>query len=288
MPVFNAERFLIEAVESILIQSFTDFEFIIINDGSTDASLSILRHYEQKDHRIHLISHENSGLVKTRNELLQEAGCELVAWADSDDISYPYRLRMQVDCFLKNPAAVWCRAGLRLIDEDGWPINTIRVAEIGSTCVAMMRREACLAVGGFREELIVCEDRDMELRMLDRGEVVIVDEILIDYRQHLKSTCNSLRLVVPEYFKLVDRLAEERRTNINGLDALQRGENIDGLLPENKHAPEPAWATHSRWAWWALAEGNVKTARKHALYAVKSNPTARETWKLLACSLRGY
>src|SRR5215212_7675082 len=94
MPVYNAEKFLREAIDSILSQSFTDFEFIIINDGSTDSSCDIIRSYEDK--RIVFVENEkNLGITATLNKGIKLAACELIARMDSDDISYPERLQKQ-------------------------------------------------------------------------------------------------------------------------------------------------------------------------------------------------
>jgi glycosyltransferase involved in cell wall biosynthesis len=286
MPVYNSEAYVAEAVESILGQTFRDFEFLIIDDGATDRSLEILRRHERQDPRIRLISRENRGLIKTRNELLAEARGELVAWADSDDISYPNRLERQVACFRENPAVVWCQAMIRMVDQEGWPIRVRGLDEPGFTCVAVMRRETAIRLGGFREQLRICEDRDLALRMAEFGEVAMVREVLLDYRQHLGSLCNMQRQVVDEYVRLVDQLAEERRAL--GSDALQRGEFLKVQIPAETREPEPAWQIHSSWAWSALLAGNVQTARKHAWRAVREKPASVETWRLLACALRGY
>jgi glycosyltransferase involved in cell wall biosynthesis len=95
MAVNNAERFLKEAIESILIQNFTDFEFIIINDGSTDRSLEIIKSYIDK--RIILINQDNQGLSKSLNSGIEVAKSELIARMDADDVSDVKRLETQYD-----------------------------------------------------------------------------------------------------------------------------------------------------------------------------------------------
>lgn len=285
MPVYNTQAYLAEAVESILKQTFRDVEFLIIDDGSTDGSLAILRRYEKKDSRIRLISRENRGLVKTRNELLKEAKGEFAAWADSDDISYPERLEKQMACFA-DPAVTWVTAAIRLVDAEGWPIHTVQLkSQPGFTCVAMMRRETAVRLGGFREALRICEDRDMELRMREVGKAVSLADVLLDYRQHAHSVCNSSRLVVAQYQRVVDGLAEERRNR--GSDALERGEPLEIVALQGSQQSEPLWATYSRWAWWALIAGNVATARRYAAKSLLRRPWAVESWRLACCALRG-
>ena len=102
MAVYNTKNFLSEAIESILSQTFSDFEFIIIDDGSTDGSYEILQEFSQKDRRIKLFKNEkNSGISYTRNQLLELANTDFIATQDSDDVSLPLRLEKSYH-FLKN------------------------------------------------------------------------------------------------------------------------------------------------------------------------------------------
>lgn len=123
MPVFNGAPFVEEAVESILAQTFADFEFIIIDDGSTDRSLELLQRYADRDHRIRLFSQSNLGIGRTRNKALSLATGEFLAVMDSDDVSLPDRFSKQVHYLRDNPdcAAVGCLA--TLIDSDGLPTS---------------------------------------------------------------------------------------------------------------------------------------------------------------------
>src|SRR4030042_1971241 len=97
MSVYNGEKYLKEAVESILNQTFRDFEFIIINDGSTDGTGAILASYQQKDARIRIYNQENQGLIASLNRGCQLARGEYIARMDADDISLPQRLQRQLD-----------------------------------------------------------------------------------------------------------------------------------------------------------------------------------------------
>ena len=109
LPVYNAEKYLAEAIDSILNQTFTDFEFIIINDGSTDNSLSILQSYQTQDSRIRLFSRENKGIVMTMNEGIDLARGEWLARMDADDIAMPSRFERQLQ-HLKETSADICGA----------------------------------------------------------------------------------------------------------------------------------------------------------------------------------
>ena len=101
MSVYNGEKYLAEAIKSILSQTYKSFEFIIINDGSTDKSLEIIHHYQELDDRIVLISRENRGLIASLNEGIKKAQGKYIARMDADDSSLPTRLEEQVE-FMEN------------------------------------------------------------------------------------------------------------------------------------------------------------------------------------------
>ena len=103
MSVYNGETFLAEAIESVLAQTFADFEFLILDDGSNDSSRAIIERYAAADERIRLISRENRGLIASLNQLLEEARAPLIARMDADDICRPDRFARQVGFFAANP-----------------------------------------------------------------------------------------------------------------------------------------------------------------------------------------
>ena len=119
MPAYNVEKYIGEAIESVLNQTLDDFEFIIVNDGSTDNTAKIVEQYAAQDKRIRFINHKkNRGIVETRNELLDCADGEYAAFCDSDDISLPERLRVQVDFLDKNPDVSVVSAALRTMPKN--------------------------------------------------------------------------------------------------------------------------------------------------------------------------
>jgi glycosyltransferase involved in cell wall biosynthesis len=118
MPVYNAERFLAAAIDSILTQTFTDFEFLIIDDCSSDNSVNILRSY--KDPRILFYQNEkNLGISATLNKGIELASTDLIARMDSDDISYPDRLQKQVDFIADNPDGALYSCQVKVIGQQG-------------------------------------------------------------------------------------------------------------------------------------------------------------------------
>ena len=103
MSVYNGARFLDEAIDSIRTQSFRNFEFLIVNDGSTDDSPRILARHAAVDDRIRILAHENRGLIESLNRAFEAATGAYIARMDADDVSRRYRLEMQMDFMSSNP-----------------------------------------------------------------------------------------------------------------------------------------------------------------------------------------
>ena len=118
MPVYNAEKYLWEAIESILDQSFTDFEFIIIDDGSTDRCWGIIQDYAGRDSRIKAYTRENRGIVVTRNELAEYCKTPYMCILDADDIALPDRLTLQYTYMIKHPEVSVLWGHIYIIDEN--------------------------------------------------------------------------------------------------------------------------------------------------------------------------
>ena len=115
MPVYNAEKYLRPAIESVLNQSYSNLDFIIINDGSTDNSKNIILNFQ--DPRLRFLENpENWGIVRTRNRALEEARGEYIAVLDSDDIAFPERIKVQVEFLEKNPEYGMCGSYFQIID----------------------------------------------------------------------------------------------------------------------------------------------------------------------------
>jgi glycosyltransferase involved in cell wall biosynthesis len=127
MPIYNSEKFLDESIESILNQTFQDFELVLVNDKSTDNSLRIIKEYMKKDKRIKLINNkENLGSVKSRNKGLKVAKGKYVAVLDSDDISLSKRFKIQHDYLEKNPHIFLVGSSAIYIGEKGKEIRRFR------------------------------------------------------------------------------------------------------------------------------------------------------------------
>ncbi|HAS7841575.1 TPA: glycosyltransferase family 2 protein, partial [Vibrio cholerae] len=118
MSVYNGEKYLGEAIDSILKQTFSDFEFIIINDGSTDKTLEIIKSYMKKDDRIVLVSRENKGLIVSLNEGLDLAKGQYIARMDADDISIKSRFEKQIEFLDSNPDIGVCGTWVEVFGEN--------------------------------------------------------------------------------------------------------------------------------------------------------------------------
>ncbi len=119
MPVYNGEKYLAEAIDSILVQTFTDFELLIVDDGSQDGSAEIIRSYEKRDRRIRFFQlEENMGAATARNRGISAAGGEYVTSMDCDDVSLPERLQKQVDFLQSNPNIGGLGTCARMVHED--------------------------------------------------------------------------------------------------------------------------------------------------------------------------
>jgi glycosyltransferase involved in cell wall biosynthesis len=197
MSVFNGEAFLHEAMESILAQTFRDFEFIIVDDGSTDKSLQILADYAKRDPRIKVFPQRNIGRAESLNRAIKLASTSLIARMDADDVALPNRLKEQFDFLKENPNVGLLSGAYEEIDNSGRVLGTIhlplsdaqiRVSMLDHNPIchpaAMMRKEIPLACGGYRRALLDTDDYDLWLRMAERTQLANLDSFVLRYRIH--------------------------------------------------------------------------------------------------------
>jgi glycosyltransferase involved in cell wall biosynthesis len=266
MSVYNSEKYLALAINSMLRQSHRDFEFVIVNDGSTDKSSEILQCYATRDRRIRVISRKNGGIVAALNEGLACARGEFIARMDSDDISVPQRLELQLAFMREHPECLAVSCQNLAIDPEGWPIRVVRCpltheeietlhlsGEGGGLChaAALIRRDALEALGGYRGEFELAEDYDLWLRMGEIGRLANRPEILFWFREHATSLSKSRR----EQQRLATWKAAE--------DAYQR-RKIKFERPPPPPLNPAAMDYQMRWARYALWAEYYRTARKHA------------------------
>ena len=197
MCVRNGEKFLAEAIESILHQSFDAFEFIIVNDGSTDGTAKILDDYADRDARIKTVKISGSGLPVALNIGLKSVTAPFVARMDADDIALPQRLSKQMEYLCAHEEVSVLGTGAVIIDENGKGRNTkvmphtpamVRNTLPHRCCLinpsVMIRRSALLAASGYNLAYKVAEDYDLWLRISEVSELANLTEPLIKLRKH--------------------------------------------------------------------------------------------------------
>lgn len=199
MPAYNAMAYLPEAIASVLNQSFSDFEVLVVNDGSTDGIIEWMS--QLSDPRVRLISQENQGLSGARNTGINWAQGEYLAFIDADDLWEPTKLEKQVNILDQNPKVGLVYTWVDYVDEMGRSQGRVRQAFaegdvwaqmvesnfISCASVPLVRRSCFETVGLFDRELRTTQDRDMWIRITAHYPVALIQEPLVRYRQHTNS-----------------------------------------------------------------------------------------------------
>ena len=196
MSVYNGEAFVADAIECILGQTYRDFELILINDGSKDASLAIMQDYAAKDDRIRIIDQANTGLTIALRRGVEAARGQYIARMDVDDISLPQRFEKQMALIEANPDLVAVTSDVEHFYDDGTvaaiaryrrdprllPLLLCFVNVIGGHGQMIYSRAAYMAAGGYDPDFNYAEDYDLWARLADHGPFGNVPEVLYRYR----------------------------------------------------------------------------------------------------------
>ncbi len=199
IAAYNGERYVAEAVGSILGQTFRDLELIVLDDGSTDGTRAILREIASRDERMRLVEKDNEGLIRTLNRGILEARGAYIARLDHDDVSKPQRIEKQVNFLDTHPDTIGVGCLLQNIRGDGTTIGQMRARHqvlvhapwafppklqwlYGPT--PMIRAEALRRSGGYREKFVAAEDRDLCWRLGEIGKLERLPEALVEHRLH--------------------------------------------------------------------------------------------------------
>lgn len=198
MPVYNGEKYLSQAVESILNQTFRNFEFLIIDDCSNDQSINIIKSF--KDDRIQLEKNKrNIGQTLTLNKGLSLAKGEFIARLDQDDISNYNRLELQTDYLKKYPDVVLLGSSIKIINSDNQVMfkrkafkdKLISYSSIDNPVPhssAIYRKDIALQLNGYSKDYKICQDFDLWLRMANNDNIDNLDEYLVSVRFHKGQT----------------------------------------------------------------------------------------------------
>lgn len=224
IPTYNAENQITQTLGSVFNQSFSDFEIIVINDGSTDNTLKALEKFGTK---IHVINKKNGGVSSARNTGIKAAKGKYIAFLDSDDFWHPEKLHIQVDVMEQNPDWLlsytkWFMGSLE--QRDNMKFMTSEVGNCSfeeketkdiflhpylGTCSVLILREFCLSIDGYNEQLSTAEDIDLYLRTTVKGKIGFINENLawvIDIAGSLGSSLTSYRdnLAVIDHFLTIN------------------------------------------------------------------------------------
>lgn len=197
LPVRDGESFLEEALESVREQTFSDWELVVIDDGSTDGTPGLLRSWAQRDARIRIHRQEGRGIGAALRLGCSLSSAPLIARMDADDVCRPERLQRQVELLERRPEVSLVGTGVRYVDSRGRPIKValppaddagirqrLEVETVFFHPTVVVRRAAYEAVSGYREVAVPAEDLDLWLRLAEQHRMANIPEPLLDYRLH--------------------------------------------------------------------------------------------------------
>ena len=213
VPTYNRAAVVCNAVDSILVQTYKNFEIYIVDDGSNDQTLKALEKYNSHSN-IHILSQANSGVSSARNLAVSKSKNEWISFLDSDDVWLPNKLEVQVDFLSKYPHLrflnndeIWVRNGVRVNPKTKHLKSNDNIFQrsldfcIISPSTVMMKRDLFLECGGFDESFIVCEDYDLWLKILSFEEIGFCNEhVTIKHGGHEDQL--STQFVAMDYWRI--------------------------------------------------------------------------------------
>jgi glycosyltransferase involved in cell wall biosynthesis len=292
MPAYNSGAYIKEAIDSVLNQTFTDFEFIIINDGSKDETLDIIHQYT--DPRIRLINQQNKGLIDTLNESILLARGSIIARMDADDICLPDRLQLEYDFLEAHPEYVMVGSEADVVDKEGnflmklVPIGHSHeeiVRSINKKCpfihpCVMFRKQAVIDAGLYPKNALTFEDHLLWKKLLDLGRVCNLDKVLLKVRFNPESVTIDEKWRGEAFIKIRREAVE--RGYVSEQDAIA----LKQLLVNQNFATYKQASYHAmvgkKYLW---NNPNGKLARKHFAEAIRHYPKNPESYMLYMFSL---
>lgn len=250
MPVYNGEKYVREAIDSVLAQTYTDFEFIIINDGSTDRTQDIIDSY--KDPRIKCHQQDNQGVAKTLNNGLKLATGKFIWRHDADDICLPAQLQTQMDFLAAHPNFALVSTQIAFMSDrgkiahdykqpkdtyfQGYPFMKVEREQFNpyspiTHATVLVKKEVFDVVGVYRTEFKTSEDTDLWLRIIEKFDAAVLHYCSYFVRLNSASATQVYKKTNTFYRDLAVQFADERKSM--GSDALQREEPMpEAELPE--------------------------------------------------------
>ena len=204
MSCHNSSEWLREAVDSVIAQTHSVFEFVIIDDGSTDDTSGILKKYQESDARIVVISKENTGLADSLNSGLACARGKWIARLDADDVCAPTRLEKQLSYVHRNPEVLLLGGSCAEIDAAGRVVklhsypahhrslvrDVVRVKRCFPHSSAFFRRDVALEVGSYNPIYTRTQDWDLWLRIAEQGRIACLPDSIVRFRKHVGQISN--------------------------------------------------------------------------------------------------
>ena len=282
IPVYNAEKYLAETLESVLAQTFQDFEIILVDDGSTDGTSEIIDKFSD---RAICLKNDHRGPASSRNLGLEAARGSLVAFLDADDLWLPTKLEKQVAVMRAQPqyglitcdASMFCESGVIATSSKaqqpiatGYVLRQLLLSNWVGTSCAMVRRECFEKVGRFDHETFVWgEDWMMWLKIAAEYPVYFLDEPLVQYRVHAKSYS---RVTADKHFQDL----------LYNLEKLEKEPSFASRLHLTREAK---YRLCCRAAWEDMQHLRFPRARERFRQAINFKWHGLKAWLLLAVAL---
>ena len=243
MGVYNGAATLRESVQSVLSQDGVDFEFIIVDDGSTDASPAILEQLSRGDRRIRIIRQENLGLTRALIRGCAEASGKYIARQDCDDLSLPGKLKKELQAIEGRPDAALVSCGTRFVGPNGELLYEISTAEGDATDglltldpqrlrgpaghgSTLFRRDLYERVGGYREQFYFAQDLDLWTRLVEHGRHLVIPDVLYQVSVALGSISSLQRDRQVACASVILECARMRRAGLTEAPALAKASAI--------------------------------------------------------------
>ncbi len=295
LPIYNAENYLRESVDSLLAQSYSDFEIIAVNDGSTDASKNILQGIN--DPRLNILDNDgNKGIIFTLNRGIRAARGQYIARMDADDVAKPDRFAKQVDYLDSHPQVALVGTGAYLIDEKGRTFDEwdVQMESLDKTILryccfihptVMFRREAVAEIGGYRDIARHAEDYDLWLRLSEKYPLANIPESLLKYRVHAQQislTKLDQQVAMANYCRLHSAL----RRKCYSTEAVARRAMIPSYWARLTGQESTTGAAYAHWIATYRKMNRKDVAARLCLPFIRSAPLSVRAYRELGTAVR--
>ncbi len=279
MSVRNGGNKILASIDSILNQENIDFEYILVNDGSTDNTLSILTNIADRDSRVRIINRPPRGLTESLIEACGEARGEFIARQDAFDYSMPSRLHTQATKLQENPLASLCSSRVKFITEERASVFIQSPGESGMNeglsgiihGSTMFRKLHYIQVGGYRNHFYYAQDVDLWSRLLEVGKHIVLPDILYENCIYPGSISGSRKKEQKKLHSFIVSATQARKRGCSEDTWLKRALNFSETCRKKSNQK----CNISRGAYFigaCLFEQNPTLAKKYLQLSLKSNP----------------